>query len=148
MPRYFAYGSNLDESQLRRRCPEAALVTVGSLPDFRLGFTVHSAGWNAGAADVVESPGEIVWGLVFDLTDENLEVLDHFEGYPQQYGRFMARIDTLQGTLDAWVYTAQRKHPFVAPSRRYVELIKEAALRHGFPDAYVRMLEGVAAVDA
>lgn len=148
MPRYFAYGSNLDESQLHRRCPGAALVTVGSLPDFRLGFTVRSAGWNAGAADVVESPGEQVWGLVFDLTDENVEVLDRFEGYPHQYGRFIARIDTPQGALDAWVYTAARKQPFVAPSRRYVEIIKEAALRHGFPDAYVRMLEGVAAVDA
>lgn len=147
MPRYFAYGSNLDEVQLHRRCPGAALVTVGSLPDFHLGFTVRSAGWNAGAADVIESPGEGVWGLVFDLTDENLELLDRFEGHPHQYVRFIARIDTSQGTLDAWVYTAVRKQPFVAPSRRYVEIIKEAALRHGFPDAYIRMLEGVAAVD-
>ncbi len=147
MPHYFAYGSNLDESQLHRRCPSAILVTVGSLPDFRLAFTVRSAGWSAGAADVVESPGDRVWGLVFELTDEDLEQLDRFEGHPDQYQRFIARIEVPQGMLDAWVYTAARKEPFVAPSRRYVGIIREAALRHGFPDAYVRMLEGVPVVD-
>ena len=148
MPRYFAYGSNLDESQLSRRCPGAALVTAGSLADFRLGFTVRSTGWNAGAADVVESSGDRVWGLVFDVTDENLGELDRFEGYPLQYNRFLSGIDTPRGTLDAWVYTAVRKQPFVAPSRRYVEIIRKAALRHGFPETYVRMLEEVAVVDA
>ena len=122
-------------------------MTVGSLAAFRLGFTVRSTGWNAGAADVVESPGDRVWGLVFDLTDGDLAALDRFEGYPHQYGRFMARIDTSQGTLDAWVYIATQKQPFVAPSRRYIEIIKGAALRHGFPDAYVRMLEEVPTVD-
>lgn len=147
MPRYFAYGSNLNEPQLRRRCPGATLVTVGSLPEFRLGFTVRSTGWNAGAADVVECPGERVWGLVFDMTDQDLASLDRFEGYPDQYGRFMARIDTPQGVLEGWVYTAASKQAFVPPSRRYVEIMKEAALRHGFPDTYVRMLEGVTAVD-
>jgi gamma-glutamylcyclotransferase (GGCT)/AIG2-like uncharacterized protein YtfP len=123
-------------------------VTVGSLPDFRLGFTVWSTGWNAGAADVVDCPGERVWGLVFDLTDEDLKVLDRFEGYPHQYGRFTGRVDTPRGMLDAWVYTAARKQSFVTPSRRYVEIIKDAAIRHGFPEAYVRRLEEVKAVDA
>jgi gamma-glutamylcyclotransferase (GGCT)/AIG2-like uncharacterized protein YtfP len=147
VPLYFAYGSNLDESQLQRRCPGATLVTVGSLPDFRLEFTVRSAGWNAGVADVVESPGDRVWGLVFDLMDQDLESLDRFEGYPHQYGRFIAQIDTPRGMLDAWVYTVTRKQPFVAPARRYVEIIRRAALRHGFPDTYLRMLDGVTAVD-
>lgn len=147
MPRYFAYGSNLDDVQLRQRCPGATLETVGTLQDFRLEFTVRSAGWDAGAADVVEYPGGRVWGLVFDLTDEDLESLDRFEGYPEHYGRFVARIDTLDGTLDSWVYSAERKHAFVAPSRRYIEIIRAAAVRHGFPDEYIRMLDEVAVVD-
>jgi hypothetical protein len=82
------------------------------------------------------------------VTDENLEELDRFEGYPYQYDRFIAQIDTPRGTLDAWVYAAARKQPFVPPSRRYIGILKEAALRYGFPDAYVRMLEEVATVDA
>lgn len=82
MPPYFAYGSNLDESQLCRRCPGAALVTKGSLADFRLGFTVRSAGWNAGAADVVESPGDRVWGLVFDVTMRTCGNLTGSKGIP------------------------------------------------------------------
>ena len=147
MPRYFAYGSNLDEVQLRQRCPGSNLETAGSLRDFQLSFTVHSAGWGAGAADIVHCPGGRVWGLVFNLTDEDLRSLDRFEGHPEHYRRFVARIDTPDGTLDSWVYAAQRKAAFVAPSRRYVEIIREAAVRHGFPDDYVRMLDEVAVVN-
>jgi gamma-glutamylcyclotransferase len=144
---YFAYGSNLDQAQLQRRCPEAFLVSVGSLPDYRLAFTIHSTGWNAGAADVVASVGDRVWGLVFQLTEDDLYALDRCEGYPEHYTRFLASIETTAGIVDAWTYTALRKQEFVRPSRRYMDLIREAALRHGFPEGYVRMLDRIPVVE-
>jgi gamma-glutamylcyclotransferase (GGCT)/AIG2-like uncharacterized protein YtfP len=147
VPRYFAYGSNLDECRLRDRCPGATLVSVGSLQNFRLDFTVYSDGWKAGAADVVRSAGDEVWGLIFELTDADLDELDRFEGYPHQYIRHVFRIGSSCGELDAWVYTAKRKRGFVAPLRRYVEIIRAAAIRHSFPEAYIRMLNHVMVID-
>lgn len=123
------------------------MISKGSLPGFKLGFTVHSVGWNAGAADVVESAGDRVWGVVFELTDEDLRALDRYEGYPDQYLRLIARIDTPAGGLDAWVYSARQKHEFVPPRRRYVEIIKNAAVRYCFPEPYMRMLDEVRVVD-
>ena len=147
MPRYFAYSSNLDEVQLRQRCPDAVAETPGALVDFRLAFTAYSAGWGAGVADVVACPGSRVWGVVFNLMDDDLESLDRFEGFPTQYDRFFAQIETDKGILDCWVYAVSRKQSFVAPSRRYLDVIRQAAGRHGFPDEYVRMLEAVQAAD-
>jgi gamma-glutamylcyclotransferase (GGCT)/AIG2-like uncharacterized protein YtfP len=147
VPRYFAYGSNLDEVQLCERCPGAAAEATGALADFRLAFTAYSAGWGAGVADVVACPGSRVWGVVFSLTDDDLESLDRFEGYPEQYDRFVAQIVTDKGVLDSWVYAVNRKQSFVAPNRRYLDVIRQAAGRHGFPDNYVRMLEEVQAAE-
>jgi hypothetical protein len=36
---YFAYGSNLDQEQRRKRYPDSALIGVGHLKDFKMGFT-------------------------------------------------------------------------------------------------------------
>lgn len=147
VPRYFAYGSNLDEIQLCQRCPGAAAEASGALVNFCLAFTAYSAGWGAGVADVVACRGSRVWGVVFNITDDDLESLDRFEGYPQQYGRFVSQIVTAQGILDAWVYAVNRKQEFVAPSGRYLDIIREAAVRHAFPAEYVRMLDEVQAAE-
>lgn len=140
---YFAYGSNLNQAQLQRRCPGASLVSAGSLPDHRLAFTIHSVGWNGGVADVVESLDDSVWGLLFRLTDDDLQTLDLYEGYPEHYTRFVASIEAPAGIVDAWTYTASRKQEFVRPRRKYVDQIREAALHHGFPESYVRMLDQI-----
>jgi gamma-glutamylcyclotransferase len=147
MVHYFSYGSNLDQARLQRRCPGAFLVSVGSLPDYRLAFTIHSEGWNAGAADVVATAGDRAWGLVFRLSEDDLHALDRYEGYPEHYTRFLASIETPAGIVDAWAYTASQKQEFVRPRRRYMDLIREAALHHGFPEGYVRMLDRIPVVE-
>jgi gamma-glutamylcyclotransferase (GGCT)/AIG2-like uncharacterized protein YtfP len=144
---YFAYGSNMDEEQMRVRCRGAALAGKGVLDDHRLGFTIRSRYRSAGAADIIPSPGDQVWGLVFHVGDEDLAALDRFEGRPSRYDRHVVRISTTRGDLEAWVYSVVAPGPFVAPSRSYLGIIRKAARRHGFPGAYVRMLEGVATVD-
>jgi len=50
---YFAYGSNLDGAQMRRRCPSARLVGAAILDGYRLGFAGQSAAWGGGVATVV-----------------------------------------------------------------------------------------------
>lgn len=50
---YFAYGSNLDGAQMRRRCPSARLVGAAILDGYRLGFAGQSAALGGGVATVV-----------------------------------------------------------------------------------------------
>ena len=143
MLHYFAYGSNLSEQQMSERCPGSTLVCAGSLSNFRLGFTAYSSSWNGGVADVIESHGDQVFGLLFSLTDEDLRELDRFEGYPRYYSRFVGQIKTASAEYDAWVYAVVTKREFVVPRRQYLQIIKDAAKLHHFPSDYVQMLEGV-----
>ncbi|MEX2500932.1 MAG: amidohydrolase [Trueperaceae bacterium] len=80
--RTFAYGSNMDPVQMRRRCPSARFVARAWLPDFALAFPRWSPKRGCGVADVVPAPGGRVWGVVYDLDEEDGRALDGYEGAP------------------------------------------------------------------
>ena len=146
MIKYFAYGSNLDLPQMKRRCPSSKLISKGSLPGYRLVFNKYSSGWGGGVADVVQAKGFEVWGLVFEISDTDLKRLDRYEGcYKDQtslYERWKAVINTPKGQIsDVWVYTVVEKQKFVRPTPVYLQIIRDAAARWNFPQTYRRALE-------
>lgn len=69
---YFAYGSNLNEEHMARRCPQARKVGRFILPNAELVFR--------GVADVVYHPVERCPGGLWRITRECEEELDHYEG--------------------------------------------------------------------
>ena len=144
--KYFAYGSNLDLLQMKRRCPLSKLISKGSLSSHRLTFNKYSSGWGGGVADVIQDEGSEVWGLVFEISDSDLERLDRYEGCHKDqtslYERWKAVIDTPDGQVcDVWVYTVVEKQKFVQPTLEYLQIIKDAAVRWGFPKVYQQTLE-------
>ena len=147
--KYFAYGSNLDLSQMKIRCPESRLISKGSLSGHSLTFNRFSSGWGGGVADVIQDQDSKVWGLVFEISDSDLERLDRYEGYHKyqtsMYERWKAVIDTPNGQIsDVWVYTVVEKQKFVSPTLEYLQIIKDAAVRWNFPKDYQQTLELVA----
>ena len=147
--KYFAYGSNLDLSQMKRRCPESRLISKGSLSGHSLTFNRFSNGWGGGVADVIQDQDSKVWGLVFEISDSDLERLDRYEGYHKDqtsmYERWKAVIDTPNGQIsDVWVDTVVEKQKFVQPTLEYLQIIKDAAVRWNFPKDYQQTLELVA----
>jgi len=78
--KYFAYGSNLDLAQMKIRCPSSELISKGSLSGYRLTFNRYSNGWGGGVADVIQSKGSEVLGLVFKLSDSDIKRRDSSEG--------------------------------------------------------------------
>ena len=142
--KYFAYGSNLDLPQMKRRCPSSKLISKGSLSGYRLTFNRFSSGWGGGVADVIQDQGSKVWGLVFELFDTDLERLDRYEGYHKDwtslYERWKTVIDTPNGQVsDVWVYTVVEKQKFVKPTPEYLQIIKDAAVKWNFPKAYLTL---------
>ncbi|MFI5246539.1 MAG: gamma-glutamylcyclotransferase family protein, partial [Gemmatimonadales bacterium] len=53
---YFAYGSNLDEAQMRERCPAAERVARATLRGHVLTFGGFSHKWNGAVASVRRAP--------------------------------------------------------------------------------------------
>lgn len=70
---YFAYGSNLNVSQMARRCPAAVKVGKFMLADAKLVFR--------GVADVVGEPGAVCPGGIWLITAACEEALDRYESY-------------------------------------------------------------------
>ena len=77
--KFFLYGDNLNPTQLKRRAPEHRFLMLATLPEHTIRFSRWSSQWRCGLATVAPSPGEKVWGAVFELTEEDLKLMDKFE---------------------------------------------------------------------
>lgn len=142
---YFAYGSNLSTSQMETRCPGSYVVGPAQLAGYRLTFDHSSRMWGGGVADIVPDPQSEVWGLLYALTQEDIERLDRFEGYPSLYRREIVRVADAGGARrDAWSYMVARSEGAVPPSTRYLNVLRAAADKWDFPEHYRIALRDIA----
>lgn len=132
---YFAYGSNLDATQLLTRCGEVWSIGPARLDGYRLAFGGKSATWEGmGVATVLPAPGCSVSGMLFGLTSESLTRLDAFEGYPRAYRRQRVRVAQWTGPQrEAWIYL-KRPGKFTPnpPGERYLAVVRGAYERLHF----------------
>lgn len=134
---YFAYGSNLDRDQVRERCPGSRARFRARLRDHRLDFTHYSSRWTGGAADVVPHSGDEVWGAVYELRDEDFDMLDRFE---RGYDRVLLTVDDDHGQERRVVsYTVREKYSF-RPTRMYVQKMLHWGERWKLPPDYLARL--------
>lgn len=149
---YFAYGSNLDWSQMRDRCPSARFVRVAKLKDHRLAFTRYSDFRKGGVADVIPEAGQEVWGVVYEIEEQDIGRLDTCEGFqpdrPREktaYVREERHVyqdgDEKQPLLvSLYVATPQDGGPF-HPHPDYKRLIVEGAEYWHLPREYIERLK-------
>jgi len=78
--KFFLYGDHLNPTQLKRRAPEHHFLMLATLPEHTIKFCRWSSQWRCGLASVTPSPGEQVWGAVFEVTDEDLKGATLFTG--------------------------------------------------------------------
>ena len=137
---YAAYASNLDPAQMARRCPHSPLEATGWLVDWRLTFGGEDRSFDGALATVVEEPGSTVFVAVYDVSVEDAEALDRWEGVDLGfYTKIHVRVRTLDGDLTAWLY-ALDGYEGGLPTARYLGLMADAAESAGAPDDYVHAL--------
>ena len=134
MQPYFAYGSNLDVTQMARRCPDATNPRRATLADHD--WLINERG----VATIEELDGAQVHGVLWDVSDRDLDVLDSAEGVPVRYRRDRMTVGTDDGPTDAWVYVDPRVEPG-APRPGYLERIMAGAVHHGLPQRWLDFLE-------
>jgi len=134
---YFAYGSNLDEGQIKFRCPDSKPKFKARLDGFRLDFTRYSPKWQGGVADVVDDPGSLLWGFVYDLTKDDLKKLDDYEeGYYKEKINVIYR----KKNIEVYIYKVINKQPYIQPSEKYINLIIKSAKKYRFHKHYIKFL--------
>ena len=135
MTLYFAYGSNLVEAAMKRRCPGAHAVGTAVLEGYR--FFVGLEGWGS----VMPRPGHIVHGVVWRLTVRDLAVLHAYELLDK--GLYDVRTLPVRigpRRVAAITYLLRRRVPG-RPRPGYVEMIAASARRWNLPEPYVRSVE-------
>lgn len=129
--------------QMQRRCPSARFICVARLPDYQFGITRHSRLRQCGTANVFPVRGEQVWGIVYNVSDADLAILDTFEdGYRREQLSFLPR-ENGNRPLDALVYLAEVERNVPRPNAEYRRLIVEGAKHWQLPSSYVNLLEAI-----
>jgi hypothetical protein len=156
---YFAYGSNLNSRAVGEWCrhfghkpPVLKSGRPAILDNYRLGFPIFSEYWGGGIADIVYDPGKYVAGVLFDLSETDLETLDHKVGRRVDngaretgvYKRIEVKVSPLGkgGPVEAVTYqgvSVERYH--IPPTTHYMELLVQGAYSHGLSIMWMSYLQ-------
>jgi gamma-glutamylcyclotransferase (GGCT)/AIG2-like uncharacterized protein YtfP len=141
---YFAYGSNMDGHQMAETCPACQPVGHGRLSGFRLEFNVYSDRWEGGAANLEPDQEAHVWGVVWDITDEDLAALDTYIGHPTFYRQEQVVVDVADRQLQCLTYRVAHQQGFVRPTDSYLNRLRQAIRENGLPPEALDMLDAAA----
>ena len=112
---YFAYGSNLNHFQMKRRCKDSKFLKKINLKNFKLTFRSKYR-----AADIEHSKNSIVPGGLFEISKSDEKKLDIYEDYPILYKKFYFKY---YSNL-VMTYTMTQKTSFTFPTERYLNVVK------------------------
>ena len=120
---YIAYGSNLSQEQMARRCPTAKIVGTTTLKNWRLLFN--------GPASIERKEGYEVPVLIWKIMPTDEKSLDRYEGYPSYYRKEMLDIEINKSKEKAMVYI-MNTHNESIPSDFYYEVLENGYKDFGF----------------
>ena len=112
---YFAYGSNLNLFQMKRRCKDSVFLKKYELKGYRLNFRSKYR-----AADIEKSKNSIVPGALFEISKSDEKKLDIYEDFPILYKKFYFNYNGKK----VMTYTMVEKTPFRFPTERYLNVVK------------------------
>ena len=112
---YFAYGSNLNHFQMKRRCKDSIFLKKINLKNFMLTFRSKYR-----AADIEPKKNSFVSGAIFEISRSDEKKLDVYEDYPNLYRKYYF---TYYGKK-IMTYTMTKKTLFTFPTERYLNIVK------------------------
>ena len=113
---YFAYGSNLNHFQMKRRCKDSKFLKKMKLKNFRLTFRSKYR-----AADIEPKKNSLVPGGLFDISKSDEKKLDVYEDYPVLYKKHYFHYYGKK----IMTYTMVKKTQFRYPTERYLNIVKK-----------------------
>ncbi|KAL2394768.1 hypothetical protein ABEF93_004823 [Exophiala dermatitidis] len=91
---YFGYGSNLSPRTMKQRCPDSLYIGMAELKDWK--WIINETGY----ANIVRSPGDVVYGSLCFLSRRDEMALDESEGVPWLYEKMELPVTRLVGDSD------------------------------------------------
>jgi gamma-glutamylcyclotransferase (GGCT)/AIG2-like uncharacterized protein YtfP len=97
---FFAYGSSMNFEHMRRICGWHFTVEgVATLADFEFGLDLR------GYSAINPKLGSKVFGVLYNIDQYCIDVMDEYEGYPNVFNRMEVDVKDSDGhNRKAWVY--------------------------------------------
>ncbi len=140
---YFGYGSNLSPRTLKQRCPDSLFIGLARLSDYR--WQINSTGY----ANIIPSPGDVVYGCLCFLSNRDETALDESEGVPWLYEKQTVKVTRCgvgvaggregSSALDAMTYVDVQRVEDGQINKEYVYWMNKAiedAAKCEMPDEY------------
>ena len=113
---YFAYGSNLNHYQMKKRCRDSKFLKNFDLKGFKLTFrSIYRA------ADIEIKKDSIVTGALFEISKNDEKKLDLYEDFPTLYKKLYFTYNNKK----VMTYYMVRKSSFMYPKEIYLNTIKQ-----------------------
>ena len=125
---YFAYGSNLNHLQMKRRCKDSIFLKKINLKDFRLTFRSKYR-----AADIEPKKNSIVPGGLFEISKSDEKKLDLYEDFPVLYNKIYFKYYNQK----VMTYIMNKKTYFRYPTEKYLNVIKQGYKDCGLDKSYL-----------
>ena len=126
---YAAYGSNMNDEQMNKRCPEARKIGVGKLKDYKLVFR------GKGNANIEKSQGQEIPIILWLINNNCEKELDEYEEYPNYYTKKDIEVITedSEGIAMVYIMTKDYANTIKGPSEDYYNLIHKGYISNNLP---------------
>ena len=143
----FCYGSNMSSERITERCSSSSFISRASVIGWKLLFNKRSKD-GSGKANLVWTGDEsLVWGVIFDISEDQKSILDKFEGLGWGYDELkLLVISDLGEEIECVCYIAtddKYLEKSLKPHEWYKEFCLVGAREHNIPQDYILMIEGV-----
>ena len=126
---YFAYGSNLNHFQMKRRCKDSIYQKKFKLKNFRLTFRSKYR-----AADIERKKNSVVPGALFKISKSDEKKLDIYEDFPTLYKKYYFHYYGKK----VMTYVMVKKTSFKIPTERYLNTVKQGYKDCGLDKKYLQ----------
>ena len=113
---YFAYGSNLNHFQMKRRCKDSKFLKKYKIKNYRLNFRSKYR-----AADIEKKKNSIVPGALYEISKSDEKKLDIYEDFPILYKKIYFKYYNRK----IMSYIMTKKSVFRYPTEKYLNVIKQ-----------------------
>ena len=113
---YFAYGSNLNHKQMKKRCKDSRFIKKIILKNYVLTFRSKY-----GAADIEKKKGKNVYGALYNISKSDERRLDIYEEYPTLYKKMYFK----HNNKLIMTYLMGKKTKRTTPTFQYFGTIKQ-----------------------
>lgn len=144
----FAYGSNMSINRIRQRTPSVQKIAIAYVKRYRFAFNKFSTDDQSGKGNIsmTENDQDVVWGVLFEINDNEIPRLDRAEG---GYHRIQVTChveEDIPLIIETYVANANRINNSLHPFDWYKEFVIRGAIENGLPQEYVNSIEQFEAV--